>query len=69
MYTDGKSFYPNQSFDPRTIVDHIYPKTAQPFEDYRSNPDNAHLDARLFTLLFRRRELKMVSDGKKSFRN
>ena len=37
----------------------------QLFEEYRENPDNTYVDARIFTILIRRSDLKIVSDGKK----
>ena len=60
-YTDVKNSYPIQVIDLRFQVDHINPKKIQLFEEYRNDPANA----RLFLILIRHREIKMVSDGNK----
>ena len=60
-YTDVKSTYPLQVIDLRFQVDHINPKKIQLFEAYRNDPANA----KLFLVLIRHREIKMVSDGTK----
>ena len=60
-YDDVKNTYPIQVIDLRFQVDHINPKKIQLFEEYRANPNNA----RLFLILIRHREIKMVSDGNK----
>ena len=60
-YTDMKSKYPIQVIDLRFPADHITPKKIQLFEEYRAPPANA----RLYVILFRRREIKMISDGNK----
>ena len=56
-----KSTYPLQVIDLRFQVDHINPKKIQLFEAYRNDPANA----KLFLVLIRHREIKMVSDGTK----
>ena len=56
-----KNFYPIQVIDLRFSVDHITPKKIQLFEEYRNDPANA----RLFLILIRHREIKMISDGNK----
>ena len=60
-YDDVKNTYPIQVIDLRFQVDHINPKKIQLFEEYRANPNNA----RLFLILIRHREIKMISDGNK----
>ena len=60
-YDDVKNTYPIQVIDLRFQVDHINPKKIQFFEEYRADPANA----RLFLILIRHREIKMVSDGNK----
>ena len=62
-YTDTDKFYPKQAIDLRFQRDFVKPKKNQLLEENVGDPDNAHFDARLFTLLIRRRELKMVSNG------
>ena len=37
-------------------------------EEYRGDPDNAHIDAGMFTIIIRRRESKTVSDGLKQLK-
>ena len=60
-YVDVKNTYPIQVIDLRFQVDHINSKKIQLFEEYRADPANA----RLFLILIRHREIKMVSDGNK----
>ena len=52
-----KIIYPIQVIDLRFQVDHINPKKIQFFEEYRPDPASA----RLFLILIRHREIKMVS--------
>ena len=60
-YPDMRNKYPIQVLDLRFHVDQITPKKIQLFEEYRAKPANA----RLFVILFRRREIEMISDGNK----
>ena len=60
-----ETFYPIQVIVLRFQVVHVNPKKNQPFEDNRGDLDQAHIDARIFTILIRRREVKNVSDGNK----
>ena len=62
-YTDKKIFYPIQIIHLRFIVDHIILEKLQLFEEYRGSFDKAHFEARLFTIINGRGEIKMVSDG------
>ena len=41
----------------------LFQKRIQLFKEYRGDPSNAHTDARLFTILTRRKELIAASDG------
>ena len=65
-YTVNKKFFSIHVFDLRFLVDLLNPKENQQFEEYKSNPDNARLNARLFIILILCRELHMVSDGDKN---
>ena len=56
-----KTKYPNEIIDLRHQSDHIIPKRTQIFHDYGTDPDNAGL----FLILVRRREIELISDGKK----
>ena len=58
-YTDMKNKNPIQVNDFRFQVDHFNPKQIQLFDEYRSAINNA----RLFMILFKHREIKMISDG------
>ena len=60
-YNDMKTKYLFQVIDLRFQVDHINPKKIQLFEEYRGATKNA----RLFIILARHREIKMISDGNK----
>ena len=60
-YTDMKNKYPIQVIDLRFQADHITPKKIQLFEEYRANPASA----RLYVILIRRRQVELISDGKK----
>ena len=53
-----KNKYPIQVIDLRFQVDHNNPRKTQPFEGYRGATN-----ARVFRILFRHREIKMISDG------
>ena len=56
-----KDKYPIQLIDLRFQADHITPKKIQLLEEYREDPNNA----RLYVILIRRREIELISDGKK----
>ena len=60
-YTDMENNYPIQVIDRRFQVDHNNPKKIQLFEEYRGVTN----DTRLFMILIRHREFKMISDGNK----
>ena len=62
-YTDLRNKYPIQVIDLRFQVDHTTPKKNQLFEEF--NTDTASVSARLFVLLFRRRQIEMNSNGNK----
>ena len=53
--------FPIQVIDLRFQVDHINPKKIQLFEKYRADPANA----RLYVIIIKHRQIKMVSDGNK----
>ena len=54
-----KTNFPIQVIDLRFRVDHINPKKIQLLEENRG----ATINVRLFIMLTRHREIKMVSDG------
>ena len=56
-----KTEYPIEKIDLRHQSDHITPKKIQLFHEYGTDPNHA----RLFVLLFRRREIELISDGNK----
>ena len=56
-----KTKYPIEIIDLRNQSDHITPKKFQLFKEYGLDPANA----RLFLILIRRREIKLISDGNK----
>ena len=56
-----KNKYPIQLIDLRFQVDQFNPKKMGLFEEYRGATNNA----RLFMILIRHREIKMISDGNK----
>ena len=60
-YTDMKNKYPFQVIDLRFQVDLFNSKKNHLFEEYRG----ATKTARLFIILVRHREIKMISDGNK----
>ena len=60
-YLDMKTKYPIQVIDLRFQVDQLTPKKIQLFEEFRAAP----LNAKLFFILIRRREIEMISDGNK----
>ena len=62
-YTDMKNKYPIQVIDLRFQVNHITPKKIQLFEEIKT--DLANVNARLFVILIRHRQIEMISDGNK----
>ena len=62
-YINMKNNYPIQALDIRYQVDHKTPKENQLFEVFNIDPDN--VNARLFFVLVRHRQIEMVSDGNK----
>ena len=60
-YPDMKTKYPIEIIDLRHQPDHITPKQIHLFKENGTNPDNG----RLFLTIFRRSEIKFISDGKK----
>ena len=60
-FTVIRKKYPIQVIGLRFQIDHNNPKKIQLFEEYRGANNNA----RLFLILFRHRDFKMMSDGKK----
>ena len=60
-YTDMKNKYPIQVIDLRCHVDYINARKIQFFEEFRGATNSA----RLFMILVRHRNMKMISDGKK----
>ena len=58
-----KNKYPIQVIDLRSQVDHITPKKKQFFEAFKTDP--ANVNARLFVIIFRHRQIEMISDGNK----
>ena len=60
-YPDMKTTYPIEIVDLRHQSDYITPKKIPPFLEYAVDPDNA----RIFLILFRRREIELISDGNK----
>ena len=64
-YPDMKTNYPIQVINLRFQAHHITPKKIQLFEEYRADPANNPINARLYVILIRRREVEFISDGKK----
>ena len=60
-YDNMKNYYPLQIIDLRFQEDHISPKKIKLFEEYDPNPINAVL----YVILIKHREIKMISDGNK----
>ena len=60
-YPDIRTKYPIDIIDLRRQSDHITPRKIQFFLNYSTDPDNA----RLFLIIIRRREIKLISDGNK----
>ena len=62
-YPDMKTKYPIEITDLRHQPVHITPKIIQLYQEYGTDLDNA----RLFLILIRRIEIKLISDGNKLF--
>ena len=62
-YPDMKTKYPIEIIDLRHQSDYITPKKIQLFLEYGADPENA----KFFLILFRRREIQLISDGTKLF--
>ena len=62
-YTDMKNNYPIQVIDLRFQIDHISPKETQLLEEF--NTDLLFVNARLFVILFRHKQIEIISDGNK----
>ena len=60
-YTDMKTKYPIEIIDLRHQPDHITPKQTQLILEYSADPENA----KLYSILIRRREIELISDGNK----
>ena len=60
-YSDMKTKYPIEIIDLRDQAYHITPKKIQLFQEYGANPNKA----RLFSILIRRREIELISNGNK----
>ena len=60
-YTDMKTKYPIEIIDLGHQSHHIITKKIRIFHDFGTDPDNA----RLLLILNRRREIELISDGKK----
>ena len=58
-YLDMKTKYPIETIDLRHQSDHITAKKVQLFLEYGADPETA----RFFLILFRRREIELISDG------
>ena len=62
-YTDMKIKHPIQVIDLTFQVDHKTPKKIQMFEEFNTDPDN--VNAILFVILIRHRQIEMISIGNK----
>ena len=62
-YTGIKNKYPIQVIDLRHQVDQLTPKKNELFEEFNTDP--ANVNARLFVILIRRRQIELISDGNK----
>ena len=56
-----KTKYSSEIKDLGHQLDHIIPKKNQQFHDYGANFENA----RIFLIIFSRREIEIIGDGKK----
>ena len=62
-YLDMKTNYPIEITDLRHQPDYISPKKIQLFLEYSADPENA----KFYLIIFRRREIELISDGNKLF--
>ena len=62
-YTDTKNKKPIQVIDSRYQVNHITPNEIQLFEEFNTHPLIVH--ARLFVIIFKHKQIEMISDGNK----
>ena len=62
-YSDTENKYLIQVIDLRHQVDHINPTKTQLFKEYRNDP--VYPNIRIFVILIRHRQIKMISDGDK----
>ena len=62
-YTDMKNKYPIQIIDLRHQINHTTPKKIQLLEEFNTDPTN--VNARLFVILYRHRQIEMILDGSK----
>ena len=60
-YPDMKTKYPIEIIDLRHQSDHITPKKTQLIREYSADPENA----KFYLIAIRRREIELISDGKK----
>ena len=68
-YTDMKTVYPIQVINQRFQVAQKNLTRIQLFKKIKGDLDNAHIDGVIFTILFRRRESKMVSGRNENTEN
>ena len=61
FYPDMKTKYPIEIIDLRHQSNHITPKKNQLLQEHSADPENANF----YLLLIRRREIELISDGKK----
>ena len=64
-YPNMKTKDPNEIIDLRHQSDNITPKKNQLLLEYGADPENA----RFFVMLFRGREIELISDGNKLIEN
>ena len=60
------NFYLIELIDLRFQVDHKYSQKSQLFREYKGESPKIQRDDRIFALLIKNGEIKMISDGKKS---
>ena len=60
-YPDMKTKNAIEKIDSRHQSDHITAQKIQLFQEYSSDPENA----KFYLILFRRREIELISDGNK----
>ena len=66
-YFAMKNEYPIQVIDLRQQVDHITPKKIQLFEEFNTDADN--VNASLFVIRIRHRQIELISHGKNIIEN